>query len=276
MIDEKSSRDNVGFNFYGPQYSRFDSLVAAQIRREVYGGDIGQQGWRTSAEQVEIADLVPRGSEVRVLDIGCGAGGPSLALVERIGCRLNGLDVEPIGITHATAQAAARGLSDRATFAVADCNERLPFKSGSFDAVLCIDAISHLRDRIKTLSELSRLLKSGGRVIYTDNFVLTGAVAKDELDRRAAIGFHLIVPPGFNEQSIKTAGLTLIRREDRTSAVAEIAQRWHAARLGRASILQREEGADWFDRRQNFLATTAELAASRRLSGFLYIADKVA
>ena len=116
MIDANGSRENAGFNFYGPQYSRFDSPIAAEIRCEVYGEDIGQQGWRTSAEQAEIADLVQKGSEIRVLDIGCGAGGPSLALVERIGCRLDGLDVEPAGIAHATAQAAVRGLSDRVNF----------------------------------------------------------------------------------------------------------------------------------------------------------------
>jgi SAM-dependent methyltransferase len=276
MIDENGNRENAGFDFYGPQYSRFDSPIAAEIRREVYGEDIGQQGWRTSAEQSEIADHVQRGSKTRVLDIGCGAGGPSLALVERIGCRLDGLDVEAAGIAHARAQAAVRDLSDRVTFAVADCNDRLPFDAGSFDAALCIDAISHFPDRTRTLSEMSRVLRTGGRVIYTDNFVLTGAVAKGELDRRAAIGFHLIVPLGFNERSIEAAGLTLIRREDRTSAVAEIAQRWHTARLARASILRREEGVGWFDRRQDFLATTAELAASRRLSRILYIADKVA
>src|SRR5262245_29637323 len=65
MIDGKSSRENADFNFYGPQYSRFDSPIAAEIRAEVYGEDIGQQGGRTSAEQAEIADQVQRGLEIR-------------------------------------------------------------------------------------------------------------------------------------------------------------------------------------------------------------------
>jgi hypothetical protein len=38
--------------------------------------------------------------------------------------------------------------------------------------------------------------------------------------------------------------------------------------------LQREEGADWFEQRQRFLAITAELAGSRRLSRFFYVAEK--
>jgi SAM-dependent methyltransferase len=262
------------FNFYGPQYSRFSSETALELRREVYGEDIGQQGWRTAAEQVEIADLVPRGPHVQVLDVACGSGGPSLALVDRIGCRLTGLDVEAAGIAHAQAQAAARRLSNLATFAVCDCGARLPFEDGTFDAVLCIDAITQLGDRLRTLSDWARLLTRGGRLVFTDTFVLTGEITRSEFDLRTTAGSQVLVPPGFNEQSIEAAGLALMRCEDRTAAVAEIAGRWHAARLRRADILAHEEGADWFERRQRFLAVTAELAGRRRLSRFLYVVDK--
>jgi hypothetical protein len=85
---------------------------------------------------------------------------------------------------------------------------------------------------------------------------------------------HLLVPPGVNERFIEAAGLTLMRCEDRTAAIAEIASRWHAVRTRRAPALIREEGADWFEQRQRFLSTTAELAARRRLSRFLYVAEK--
>ena len=274
MTGQDTDHASAGFNFYGPQYARFDSELAAELRREVYGEDLGQQGWRTSAEQAEIADLLCPGPDRRVLDVACGAGGPSLAMVERTGCRLTGLDAEAAGIAHAVAQASARGLDDRATFAVLDCGGRLPFEDGTFDAVLCIDAICHLGDRFATLSEWARLLHPGGRLLFSDPAVLTGAVAKSELDVRAATGFFLFVPPGLNEKAIEAADLAVLRCEDRTAATAEIAARWHAARLRRAAALEREEGADWFDQRQRFLAITAELAGSRRLSRFLYLAEK--
>ena len=67
-----------------------------------------------------------------------------------------------------------------------------------------------------------------------------------------------------DEVAIETAGLTLLDREDRTAATAEIAGRWHAARLRRAGELEREEGADWFVQRQRFLAITAEVASACR------------
>ncbi len=274
MSARQEAGANGTFDFYGPQYARFGAALASELRREVYGEDLGQQGWRTVAEQAEIADLLCLAPDRHALDVGCGSGGPSLALVERTGCRLTGLDAEAAAIAYAESQAAARDLAARATFAAIDCNGRLPFDDGAFDAVVCIDAISHLRDRFGTLIEWARLLRRGGRLAFTDSTILTGAVAKSELDIRAAVGFFVFVPPGLDEQGIEAAGLKLVRRDDLTGAAAEIAGRWHAARMRRAVALEREEGADWFRRRQSFLATTAELARSRRLSRFRFVAEK--
>ena len=272
--DEISAKDR--FDFYGGHYGRFDSKLAAEVRREVYDEDLGQTGWRTAAEQAEIADHLRLGPDSCVLDIACGGGGPSLDLVERTGCQITGVDIEPAGIAHADAEARARGLAGRSTFAVVDCSGQLSFEDGAFDAVLCIDAISHFPDRFGTLSEWARLLSRGGRLLFTDSGVLTGAVAKTELDIRGGIGFFLVVPSGLDEQAIEAAGLILLKREDRTAATAEVAARLHDARARRAAALEREEGADWFGQRQRLLATMAELAKSRRLSRFLYLAEKLA
>jgi predicted acetyltransferase/cyclopropane fatty-acyl-phospholipid synthase-like methyltransferase len=264
------------FDFYGPQYARFGSDLAVALRREVYGEDLGQQGWRTVAEQAEIASLLGIGPESHVLDIACGSGGPSLALAERTRCWLTGLDAESAGIAFAQARVAERGLVGRVIFAVHDCAGPLPFAAGTFDSVVCIDAINHLPDRFAQLSEWGRVLTPGGRLLFTDPVVLTGPTSKSDLDLRAAAGFFLFVPPGVNEEAIQAAGLGLLQCEDRTAAVAEIAARWHAARGRHAPALEVEEGASFFEQRQTFLATTAALASSRRLSRFLYVAEKPA
>jgi SAM-dependent methyltransferase len=262
------------FDFYGAHYGRFGTKLAAAVRREAYGEDLGQTGWRTATEQAAIADHLRLGPDSHVLDVACGAGGPSLELVHRTGCRLTGIDIEAAGIAQAKAQSLARGLADRSTFAVIDGSRRLPFENGTFDAVLCIDAISHLPDRFGTLSEWARLLRRGGRLLFTDSSILTGAVSRSEIDIRGGIGFFLFVPPGLDEQAIEAAGLILLRREDCTAATAEVAARLHDARARHAAALQREEGAEWFGQRQRLLATTAELARNRRLSRFLYVAEK--
>jgi SAM-dependent methyltransferase len=276
MTDGAQKSDAGRFEFYGAHFRRFGSELAAELRREIYGEDLGQTGWRTAAEQTEIAALLRLGPDTHLLDVACGSGGPSLAFVDRTGCRVTGLDVEPAAIAQAKAQAHARGFAGSTHFRVVDCGGRLPMADGALDAVLCVDAINHLPDRFGTLREWARLLRPAGRLLFTDPVMVTGAVDKTELDARAALGFYLFVPPGLNEEAIAAAGLVLLRREDRSAATAEIAARWHAARARHAPTLEREEGADWFARRQQFLATTAALARSRRLSRILYLTAKPA
>jgi hypothetical protein len=119
------------------------------------------------------------------------------------------------------------------------------------------------------------LLRRGGRLVFTDPCVLTGAISKSEIDGRTTLTSNaFFVPPGLNEQAIKATGLTILHCQDRASVVADLASRWHAARLHRVDLLLKEEGKEWFERRQHMLATTAELAKSRRLSRFLYVAGK--
>jgi hypothetical protein len=93
------------------------------------------------------------------------------------------------------------------------------------------------------------------------------------LDIRTADRFFVFVPPGLDEQAIS---LVLLHREDRTAVVAEIAERWQAARARHAAALEQGEGVEGFSQRQRLYATVAELARSRRLSRFLYLAEKPA
>ena len=262
------------YEFYDAQYARFGTELAADIRREVYGADLGQQGWRTLAEQEEIVVLVGSHAGAHVLDIACGSGGPSLAIADRAGCRLTGLDIEPAGIEEAKRRALALGLQDRVDFVVADCSAPLPLEDDAYDVAVCIDAVLHLRDRHAAFKDWFRLLRPGGRLLLTDAAVLTGDISKHEIDVRASQGEFVLVPLGFNERALEQAGFSLVACKDQTSSTAEIAGKLIAARQARSAKLQAEEGAQWFSSRQAFLSMTEALARTSRLSRFLYIAQK--
>ena len=214
------------YDFYGPHYRRFGSEVAARIRREVHGEDHGQTGWRTAAEQRLIAELLrPR------------PGPPicSTSLAARAARRWrwrrtpaaasSGWTSSPPASPMPGRQAEERGLADRvpssrSPIAAAGCRSA----TARFAAVLCADAVSSLPDRAGTIREWARLLRPGGRLLFTDALVLTGAVTKPELDLRASQGVHLIVPAGCNEAAIAAAGLVLLRVDDTTEEIATIAR----------------------------------------------------
>jgi hypothetical protein len=56
-------------------YGNFQTELYAQIRREAFGEDIGQNSWLTSDEQDRFLEWLDLSPEKALLDVACGAGG---------------------------------------------------------------------------------------------------------------------------------------------------------------------------------------------------------
>jgi ubiquinone/menaquinone biosynthesis C-methylase UbiE len=98
---------------------------------------------------------------MRVLDVGCGPGSITLGLAEAVAPgEVVGVDFQPSQVAQAQAVSAARGLMNT-RFEVADVY-RLPFPDGSFDAVFAHVVLMHLREPIRALAEMRRVLRPGG------------------------------------------------------------------------------------------------------------------
>ena len=104
------------------------------------------------------------------------------------------MDIHEDAVSAAKSLSAEKGMTQRADFRTANAAERLPFDDAAFDAVICIDAINHLPDRPHVLSEWARVLKAGGRLLFTDPITVTGPLTKDEIAVRGSIGFFLSRP----------------------------------------------------------------------------------
>jgi hypothetical protein len=118
------------------------------------------------------------------------------------------------------------------------------------------------------------LLKPGGRLLFTDPIVVTGALTNAEIAVRSSAGFYLFVPPGYDDRIIAECGLHLLVSEDVTRNMSEVAHRRQAARASRSSAVREVEGDHTYKRQQEFLAITARIAREGRLSRFLYVAKK--
>jgi ubiquinone/menaquinone biosynthesis C-methylase UbiE len=259
---------------YHSAYGKFAAELYAEIRAEAFGEDIGQQSWLSVEEQDSLIAWLGLQPDHRLLDVGCGSGGPTLRIAERTGCRVHGIDLEAAGIKDARASVRKRGLADRASFAVADASRPLDFAAQSFDAIVCIDAISHFADRQSVLADWSRLLKAGGNAVYTDPLVVTGPLSSREIAIRSFDSFLLFVPQGVNERAIASAGLSMVRVEDRTENMARFAARRLAVREAKRKALVEIEGKEEVDRQRELFTIAAAVAAERRLSRFLFHARK--
>jgi ubiquinone/menaquinone biosynthesis C-methylase UbiE len=122
---------------------------------------------RTAAE--EGAFFLPHlRAGMRVLDLGCGPGSITLGLAEAVAPgEVVGVDFQPAQVAQAQALSAARGVMN-VRFEVADVY-RLPFPDGSFDAVFAHAVLMHLREPVRALVEVRRVLRPGGIVGVRDS-----------------------------------------------------------------------------------------------------------
>ncbi len=255
---------------YGAHYGHFATKLYADIRAAAFGEDIGQDSWLTREEQDLLVSWLGLTPESALLDVACGSGGPTLRIARATGCRVHGVDAHPQAIEQAKARAIEEQMEEVSQFHRLDAATRMPFADQSFDAVICVDAVNHLPDRPRVLAEWHRLLRSGGRLVFTDPVVVTGPLTNDEIAIRSSIGFFLFVPSGADERMLEQAGFEIVHVTDRTENMAVTAERWRLAREARAPDLRRAEGNETFEDQQRFLEVTARLAAERRLSRYAF------
>jgi SAM-dependent methyltransferase len=263
----------VSTQLYDHAYGQFAEAAEAAVRQETYGEDIGQSSWMTAAEWLRFADQLGVRPGHDVLEIGSGSGGPAVYLAYARQCNVTGVDINEHGVRNARGLAHGKGLDDRVRFEVIDASQPLPFASASFDAVISNDAMCHIRDRLAVLHDWRRVLRPGGRILFTDAMVVTGALSNEEIATRSSIGFYLFVPPGENERLIAEAGFALLATEDVTEAAAVIAAKWFAAREHHRAALVPQEGESNFAGLQRFLESVRIVSVERRLSRYAYLAQ---
>ena len=105
----------------------------------------------------------------RILDVGCGIGGPSRMLADEYNCQVTGIDLSHEYIRTAKGLSALLGLQDKTDFIQSNALE-LPFENGSFDVVWTQHVQMNISHKLKFYSEIERVLTEHGTFIYYDIF----------------------------------------------------------------------------------------------------------
>jgi SAM-dependent methyltransferase len=258
---------------YESFYREFDSPLMQKIRRETFGEDIGLHDWGSAQEmRADIARLNVSSSS-RIVDLGCGPCGPLTFILATVGCRGTGIELSPSALRAGQARARSLGVESLLSVQEGDLNESLPFAARSFDAAVSIDVVLHLRDRAKFFRNVANILHPGGRFLFTDAGVVTGAVSNEDVRKRSPSGYTQFVPPEWNERLLKSAGLRVLETEDRTQSVLRYATQKLAAMQKYRAELERVSEAFDFELEQAYLTTVAELSRSQTVSRIMYLAQ---
>ena len=102
-----------------------------------------------------------------VLDLCCGLGGPARYLAYHYGCRVTGVDMNTDRLAGAVRLTERTKLQDRVLFHHANALQT-GLADETFDVIVSQEAFCHIPDKKTLITECVRLLKPGGRIVYTD------------------------------------------------------------------------------------------------------------
>ncbi len=123
---------------------------------------------RGAEVSLELASRI-RLENSKVLDVGCGIGGPSRMLADDYNCQVTGIDLSHEYIRTAKGLSELVGLQDKTEYIWSNALD-LPFENGSFDVVWTQHVQMNIRHKLKFYSEIERVLSEQGTLIYYDIF----------------------------------------------------------------------------------------------------------
>jgi len=176
----------------------------------------------------------------RILDVGCGIGGPALYIHERHGCAIDGISTSERGVRIANQASSEKGY-DRVRFKVADGMDN-GFPDNTFDLVWIMEASHPIADKKALFSECYRVLKQGGMLAMCDLVQLKVLPLHKSIWRlitnmRAFLfganvwGPAQILTMGNLCDRLIEAGFSRVRSLDITAKVLPTTRRWRESAL---------------------------------------------
>lgn len=143
----------------------------------------------------------------RVLDAGCGVGGPAVAVARHLpSTRWCCMTVSGVQAARAHGLVYAAGLPSRVQVVRADYHH-VPAAGASFDVVLFLESCGYSPDREALFAEAARVVRPGGHIYVKDVFARPGPLGPEEAADLAAFDdlWRLAASPTLPEVSAALA-----------------------------------------------------------------------
>ncbi len=182
------------------------SDIAAVDEFHVRGAEVSKE----LAETVHI-------SNTKVLDVGCGIGGPCRMLADEFNCEVTGVDLSEEFIRTAAKLSKLVGLEEQTTFIQGDATN-IPIVSNQFDVVWTQHVQMNIGDKTKFYSEIKRVLKEGGTFLYYDIFKKGNESVNYPMPWAGESKISFLAPIIEMEAILEGLGFKKIKSTDQTAA----------------------------------------------------------
>ena len=231
---------------------------------QIHGGGLQQT-------QVHAA-LVSITSDMHLLDIGCGIGGPARYFATEFGCRVTGIDLTDEYIEAASLLTKKIGLSDRVAF---DCGDAtaLPYDDASFDMAWALNVTMNIEDRAGFYAGVHRVLKPGGRFCISEIGQGPGGEPYYPLTWAADPAYSFLLPPEDMRTLLESSGFRVVEWIDETARrkASTDGRPAETAPVETPLTIEITRGADYPDRRKNSGRSTKE----GRLTNVMLVAERI-
>jgi len=164
-----------------------------------------------------VAERLQLTQSSRLLDIGCGAGGPARAVAAVYGCHVTGIDLTGDFITAGDRLSAACGMRPQVTLHQGSALD-LPFDQASFDRAMMLHVGMNIADKHTLMAEAARVLRTDGLFCVYDMMRVGDGEITFPLPWASDASVSAVATPDAYIDAATSAGLDLQERHDATQA----------------------------------------------------------
>lgn len=174
-----------------------------------------QDHYGGTAANDALAKCAHIGSGTKVVDLCAGPGGPARYLAHRYGAFVIGIELTPARVAGASELTQLVGLSSQVQVVEGNVTA-LPLPDASQDAVVSQEALFHVPDLARALSEAHRVLRPGGRIAFTDWIAHEPLSAADEQLLWDGMAAATLINIDRHAELLRRAGFEIESIEDET------------------------------------------------------------
>ena len=253
------------------------ALYSSDTVRLLFGDTLHPGGLALTHRLAELAGLR---RDYLLLDVACGRGASALALARASHCRVVGVDLGREGLAEATRLARKGDIDGSVSFLCGDA-EMMPLAPESFDVALCECTMSLFPDKARSVAEIARLLRGGGRLGVSDVTVVPGCLP-DELKGPLGQMLCLADAPSIEgyRELLSGNGLKLVHQQDASDSILrltdDIAGKLAAFGLIQAVQRRPQDGRDPVSQALPIIEKVKALVKEGGIGYWLFVAEKTA